>query len=310
MTLLVLAVVAGAGLAGGVVLAVGAMTGVVEAGPFADSRIVRWVVWIWCGPHRSAAARTAHQRRLVAAGVLVLLVWLVTGMPVVAALVGLAVAGLPWLLGAGKLEEAAIGRLEAVESWTRRLKDIVDTGTGLQQAIVTSVATAPTDIADEVRDLAARLQAGQDATDALYRFADDLDDQHADEVIAALIQHLTVRGARLGDVLAGIADAAAEQVATRRAVHAERANSRLTLNVLTGMVCAEFVIGALVPDYARPYATGVGQVILLGASAAFIALLLLARSVSLPRRPARFLTRPTAAAQDPATAPELAAGGT
>ena len=76
----------------------------------------------------------------------------------------------------------------------------------------------------------------------------------------------------------------------RRAVHAERANARLTLKVLTGMVIAEFAVGVLAPAYSAPYATPTGQVVLAVFSAVFIGLLLLARKCSLPRRPSRILT--------------------
>src|SRR5688500_13650554 len=86
--------------------------------------------------------------------------WLVTGMPVVGAVIAVAVPGAPWLLTVGRSERRAIARVEAVGEWTRRLKDICGTGVGLHQAIVASAATAPDGIEDEVGLLAARLQAG------------------------------------------------------------------------------------------------------------------------------------------------------
>jgi Flp pilus assembly protein TadB len=287
-----LALLAGAGLGVGVLAVIAVLTGRTSTtGPVWPARVGAGLRSAWHGPHRSPLLRRRHQQRLVAAAVAAAVVWLVTGMPVAGLLIGLAIPGLPWLLGAGKVEQAAIARLEAVQSWTRRLKDIVDVGTGLHQAIVSSVDTVPAEIEDEVRDLAARLQAGHDPTDALYFFADALADEHADEVIAALIQHLSVRGARLGDVLVGIADAAAEQIVTRREVHAERANARFTLRFLTGLVVAEFALGALAPTYVTPYKSGVGQAVLLVASATFVALLVAARQASLPRRPTRLLAR-------------------
>ena len=293
MTLTLLALLAGSGLAIGVLAFVAVLTGRTDGWSIAwPGRLLAAARSLWVGPHRSPVLRRRHQHRLIAAAIAAAVVWVISGMPVAGLLIGMAIPGLPWLLSAGKLEQTAIGRLEAVEAWTRRLKDIVDVGTGLQQAIVSSVDSVPADIESEVRDLAARLQAGHDPTDALYRFADDLADQHADEVIVALIQHLTMRGARLGDVLVGIADAAAEQIVTRREVHAERANARFTLRFLTGMVIAEFAFGALAPTYVAPYATGTGQAILLVASATFVGLLIAARQASLPRRSTRFLVRP------------------
>ncbi|GGJ89797.1 membrane protein [Pilimelia anulata] len=282
------AMVAGAVLAVSVLWLVGMLTGRL---PRTLGPATAWARRGWRGPRRGGAReRRIHRRRIAAAGLAALAVLAVSGMPVAAALTALAVGGLPWLLGAGKLEEAAIERLEAVESWTRRLKDLVETGTGLQQGIIASAATAAPEIAVEVRALAAALQAGQDLPAALRRLAGQLDDPHADEVVAALIAHAQVRGSRLGDVLDGIAAAAAEQASIRRAVHAERANARLTLKVLTAMVIAEFAVGVLAPAYAAPYATATGQVVLALFSAAFIGLLLAARKLALPRRPARILT--------------------
>ncbi|GGK31508.1 hypothetical protein GCM10010124_25380 [Pilimelia terevasa] len=288
---LLVAMAAGAMLAVCLFWTVAALTGRTPPGLGA---VVGWASRLWAGHNRGGATeRRIHRRRLGVAAIASLLVLAVSGMPVMAALTALTVAGLPWLLGAGALEEAAIGRLEAVESWTRRLKDLVDTGTGLQQGIIASAATAAPQIAAEVRALAMALQAGQPLPAALRRLAEALDDPNADEVVVALIAHAQVRGSRLGDVLEGIASAAAEQASLRRAVHAERANARLTLKVLTGMVAAEFAVGFLAPAYAAPYATAGGQLMLAVFSAAFIGLLLAARRLSMPRRPARILTLDT-----------------
>ncbi|GGK36821.1 membrane protein [Pilimelia terevasa] len=281
------AMASGAVLAASVFWLAGLLTGRIRPtlGPAAA-----WARRVWAGPRRGGVRqRRIHRRRLTAAAVAALVVLAVSGMPVAALLTVLAVVGLPWLLGAGRLEAAAIERLEAVESWTRRLKDLVETGTGLQQGIISSATTAGPEIAVQVRGLAMALQAGQDLPTALRRLAGQLDDPHADEVIVALIAHAQVRGSRLGDVLDGIAAAAAEQASIRRAVHAERANARLTLKVLTAMVLAEFALGVLAPAYAAPYATATGQVVLALFSAAFIGLLLAARRLALPSRPARIL---------------------
>ena len=119
-----------------------------------------------------------------------------------------------------------IARLEAVETWTRRLKDLVRTGHGLISAIVTSARTAPAAIAPEVSALAAELQAGSDPRQALQRFADELDDFKADEVVAALQLHAGDRGQRLSDVLTSVATSAAHEVVMRRGVAAKRAEPR------------------------------------------------------------------------------------
>ena len=123
-------------------------------------------------------------------------------------LVAVAVPGTPWLFGVGKAEQRAIARIEAVGEWTRRLKDVSGTGQGLQQAIIGTIGSVPPGVEDEVRLLAARLQAGWMARSALLAFADEIADPVCDQVVAALILHLSDRGERLGDVLGSIAGAA------------------------------------------------------------------------------------------------------
>ncbi len=226
---------------------------------------------------------------LVVAGALA---FLLTGLPVVGLLVAVAVPGAPWLFSVGRAEQRAIARIEAVGEWTRRLKDVSATGQGLQQAIIGTVTTAPEEIQEEVRLLAARLQAGWLARSALLAFADEIGDPVCDQVVAALILHLTDRGERLGDVLGSIASAAAAEVATRREIEAKRTQPRFAVRFLTGMTLATIAYGLLNREYVQPYDTPFGQLVMAVLGAAFVALLAWVRSMSQPPRPARFLPAP------------------
>ena len=118
------------------------------------------------------------------------LAWLISGMPVIGVLVAIAVPGVPWLFTSGRAEQRGIARVEGLGEWTRRLKDVSNMGQGLQQAIVTTAATAPEEINDEVRVLAARLRAGWSPRAALLVFADEIGDPVSDQVVAALIPQL------------------------------------------------------------------------------------------------------------------------
>ncbi|MGN9774865.1 type II secretion system F family protein [Micromonospora sp. H33] len=247
---------------------------------------------LWRGSGATPHEQRAHQALLVGAVVAGALAFLVTGLPVVGLLVAVAVPGAPWLFSVGRAEQRAIARIEAVGEWTRRLKDVSATGQGLQAAITGTVATAPEEIQEEVRLLAARLQAGWLARPALLAFADEIADPVCDQVVAALILHLTDRGDRLGDVLGSIASAAAAEVATRREVEAKRTQPRFAVRFLTGMTLATIAYGLLNTDYIRPYGTPVGQLVMAVLGAAFIGLLAWVRSMSQPQRPARFLPAP------------------
>ena len=176
-----------------------------------------------------------------------------TGLPIIGLLVAVAVPGAPWLFNVGKAEHDAIARIEAVGEWARRLKDVSVIGMGLQQAIVASAGTAPADIADEVRDLAVRLQAGVDARDR----ADAVRRRHRRRGLrpgrrgadAAPVD----RGDRLGEVLTSIAGAASAEVATRREVDAKRTQSRFAVKFLTIATLLPSATASIRPSYMQPY---------------------------------------------------------
>jgi hypothetical protein len=222
----------------------------------------------------------------IGAGVLA---WLITDLPVAGILVALAVPGAPWVFNVGREERDAIVRIEAVGEWARRLKDVSAIGMGLQQAIVASAGTAPTDIIKEVRDLAVRLQAGIDARGALMQFADDIGDAVCDQVVAALTLHLSDRGDRLGDVLGSIANAAAAEVATRREVEAKRTQSRFAVRFLTIVTGIALAYGLIRPSYMRPYGSLLGQLVMTVLGCMFVGILLWVRAMSKPEPSMRFL---------------------
>ncbi len=291
MNIKLIAELAGVLVTAGVVLGVVAVVGTTRP-PRPKVASQRWLARLWTGEGLSAQERRSRRILLVVGVVGGAAAWLVTGMPVVGLVVLVAVPGAPWLFTVGRGEKHAIARIEAVGEWTRRLKDISTTGVGLQQAIVASTATVPAGIGEEVRSLAARLQAGWDARIALLMFADDIADPVCDQVVAALLLNLTDRGEHLGDVLASIASAAAAEVATRREVEAKRTQPRFAVKFLTAMTLVTLGYGATRAEYMRPYATPTGQLVMAGLAGVFVALLLWVRSMSLPPRVPRFLASP------------------
>ncbi|WP_090791028.1 type II secretion system F family protein [Asanoa ishikariensis] len=284
-----IALLAGSACVAGAILAVVAVVGTAApARPSSDSAVSR----LWTGSSDNPRDRRRHQILLVCAAGAGALAFLVTGLPMVGLLVAIAVPGTPWLFTVGRAEQRAVARIEAIGEWTRRLKDVSSTGQGLQQAIVGTVATVPEQVQDEVRLLAARLQAGWQARTALLAFADDIADPVADQVVAALILHLSDRGERLGDVLGSIASAASAEVATRREIEAKRTQPRFAVRFLTGMVLLVLAYGLINPDYMSPYGTPTGQIVMAVLGAVFIGLLAWVRTMSLPAKTARFLAAP------------------
>lgn len=244
---------------------------------------------LWRG-HGRTPAQQRRYRLAVAATVLVAAgTWLVTGLPVLALLAAAAVPGVPWLLSAGGAERRAIARVEAVGEWTRRLRDVAETGAGLQAAIVASAGTAPAAVAPQVAMLAARLQAGGNAERSLRAFADEVDDVVGDQIVAALLLHLKDRGEKLGVVLSSIAEAAAKEVSMRKEADAERASARFAVRFMTGFAAVAVVAAALSGDYLQPYAGGSGQLLMVVLAGTFIAILWWARLLSRPTPTARLL---------------------
>jgi len=263
----------------------------------AVARLRRWST----GTARDPTARRLRQTGLVAAALAGAVTWLVSGWPIAGIIVAVAIPGVPWLFASGAAERKAIARLQAVEAWTRRLADIVAGGIGLQAAIVATAATAPGLIAAEVRDLAARLQAGTRAETALRGFANELGDYTADQVVAPLILHVADRGEGLATVLTDVARSMAAEIEMRSTVNAKRAGPRFAVRFLTGMTVALIGYAALNPTYLRPYGTPLGQLILALLAGFYVALMIWVRTLSLPPRLPRLL--------GPAAVPPSMAGG-
>ncbi|SCL36236.1 type II secretion system F family protein [Micromonospora aurantiaca (nom. illeg.)] len=294
MNPILVAALIGAGLVGSLALGISAITGTGER----DRPPSRWAArarWIWFGPGTTLQSQRRHQAWVLGALAAGVLAWIISGIPVAAPLVAVAVPGVPWLLSAGREEQRTIARVEAVEAWTRRLRDVEDSGVGLQEAIVDTAQTAPAAIAADVQLLAARIQAGWDVEAALYAFAEALRDPVSDQVVVALALHLSDRGARLADALTGIAEAAADEVAMRRETASKRSRARFQIRFLTVGSVLLVGFGLASGQYTAPYAEPRGQVVLAILACGFIGCLWWARTLSLPPAEERFLSTNTSA---------------
>jgi hypothetical protein len=247
----VYAAFAGALLAGGVVLLVRAVRGVVPKPPVADRR-----------DRVSELARFLRQRGGIAllVGFLVLLV---SGWLVLAAGAGLLVMAWDGLFGGAAAERAGMQRIEALAAWTESLRDTIAGAVGLEQAIPASVRAAAPAIQPQLRMLIDRLRTRAPLGEALERFADDLDDASADLVVAALVLNSRLRGPGLRELLGALSQSARAEVEMRQRVAAERRSTRRSVQIVIG-VTLSMVIGlvAFNREYVRPYDSAVGQVVL------------------------------------------------
>ncbi len=215
--------------------------------------------------------RRAGQVALVAA--VGLLAWAATGWPALGLAACGAAVGLPAMLGADRRAKEAIDRVEAVQEWARRVADILAIGVGLEQALAGAARSAPASIRVQTATLAARIAAGAGTEPSLRQFADELADPSADLVVAALILASRRRGPGVAAALTGIADSAAEEVAARRRIEADRAKPRATARAVTLITVGIITLGLLNSDYTAPYGGPVGQIVLAGTLGFFAAAL-------------------------------------
>jgi hypothetical protein len=242
---------------------------------------------------RSPALQGGHQRLRVAgwllAGTAIWLAtdWLATGIAVAA--VGI---WLPWLLGSARAARERIDRVEALATWCRRMADTLVGGgaIGLAQAITVTAEHAPDEVSEPVQRLAQRLRAGHDdRIGAVQAFADDIDDRIGDTVAAALALALHQQSVGVATVLRQLATGISRDVRARRNIEAERAESRQSIKMLLLIQAAVLTLLMLVPGFAAPYRSLVGQLVMAALLAGTVALLVWMRRLALGRQAPRFL---------------------
>ncbi|MGV9934074.1 type II secretion system F family protein [Streptomyces olivaceoviridis] len=265
----------------------------------------RWRAAMRGGKNQSEDARLRRRTLLVAAVVVFVAVWLVSGNFVGATLLGAAVIGVPWLITPAQMAQERIGQLEALSEWTQRLAGLLRLGMGLEQAMITSRQGAPDELAPQIINLSDRLRLGWRPELALRSFADELDDVTSDKVVAALILSVNDRGPGLAQALEDLSGTVREEVAKKRAIEADRAKPRTTVRWMTIITVGVVVAGFFVPSYTKPYSTLLGQLVLAFLTAGFVGVLALMRQLGSFRRIPRFLaTDPTSRIRLPAAASE------
>ena len=237
-----------------------------------------------------AHGRLSKRSRLLLSGGLVagVVVALVTGWLLAIVLVPLAAAGLPILLSTSDGQER-IARLEAMEEWVRSLSGVLTAGVGLEQALMATLRSTPSQIRPEVGRLVARLRARWSTEAALRALADELDDSTGDLIAANLILGARRRGSGLAAVLESLAESVAADVRARRAIEADRAKPRTTARWVTIITVGVLLVLALTGDYVAPYRSGVGQLVLALMLAAYGGVLVWMRRMAAGRPLPRFI---------------------
>ena len=261
--------------------------------------IIGVIVGVIPQPERPAAPRrrsplsrlrfSRRSRLLLGAGVIAgAIVAIVTGWLLAIVIAPLAAVGLPFLLSASDAQDR-IARLEAMEEWIRSLSGVLTAGVGLEQALIATLRSAPTEIRPEVGRLVARLRARWGTEVALRALADDLDDSTGDLIAANLILGARRRGSGLAAVLESLAESVAADVRARRQIEADRAKPRTTARWVTLITVSVLVVLGLTGDYVAPYRSGLGQLVLALMLAAYGGVLVWMRRMAAGRPLPRFI---------------------
>jgi Flp pilus assembly protein TadB len=214
--------------------------------------------------------------------------WVVTGWPVAALAVAAAVVALPRMLG-GRAAQQRIGRLDAMEAWTRQLADALTAGSGIEEALLATTDDPPMAIAGEVTALRRRLEYRVPTEEALAAFADELAHPVGDTIAASLIIASRLRGRGLHPVLTTLAGTVAKQVAMEREIDAERATHRTTAVWVVAALGLYTVFAVLNRTYVAPFGTLAGQLMLAVVAALYAATLWWLNRLASPGHPSRFL---------------------
>jgi len=213
-------------------------------------------------------ARTDRSRpgpaRVVLVSSAVAVTWVAVRWPVLAVAAGVATALAP---GIGRHRQSARDEgalVEAIASWTEQIRDTLAGARGLEEAVAATSGRAPAEIAPAVQRLVATVPY-RGLSDAMRRFADDVDHPTADFVVAALATAADHEARDLRQLLGRVAQCAREESRMRGRIWVGRARTRSSVRIVAAVVAA-FVVGLATfnREYLEPYSTAAGQAVLTG----------------------------------------------
>lgn len=220
------------------------------------------------GPRRRLTSRRTKLSRgrlllLVAGVVLGLVLAMVSGWLVLIVAVPAAALALPALFD--NTNRRRIVQLDALQEWTRSLSNVLTVGTGLEQAIISTVRTSPAPLQEPLHRLAARLRGRWRTEEALRAFADDLDRSVADVgdfVVASLISANRLGSGGVTTMLTQLADSVTERVRANQQIEDDRVKVTTTTRWVTLITAGMVLALSLVGTWNEPYRGFPGQLIL------------------------------------------------
>ncbi len=257
--------------------------------PITPARTLSWAQR-WAIVTRRPAGRAGRRRdlRLLAALGGGVLAYAITGWVVWLAIVPLAVIVLPALLA--DPDSPTIDQLSALDRWVHALVATIPTGQSVADAIRTSRRNAPALLSPHIEQVVRRLDQRWSVRAALREMADHLNTPEADAVLAALGLAAHRGGTGATATLASLSATIEQNLAALREIEGERAKPRIVVRQVTtitvGMLGVALVFGR---DFFAPYATPLGQVLLLGLVGAYLGSLAMMRRLTRSRVRERIL---------------------
>lgn len=241
----------------------------------------------WTRRPAGPAGRRRDRRLAIGVGAGIVL-WALSGWVVAIVLAPAVVLGIPYLMGDPPNREVEL--LEALDRWVRSLAAMLPTGRSITDALRATARTAPPLLAPAVDTLVVRIDERWATTDALAAMADELDSPDSDAVLAALMLAAHRGGTGATASLAALSESIADRLRALRDIETERAKPRIVVRQVT--VVSLVMLGACVVlggDFFAPYATPLGQVVLLVLAVAYVGALAMMRRVTAPERRERIL---------------------
>lgn len=265
----------------GAVLATAALTGQLPEQPTLPSRPLRTP---------NLLRRLDRRTRITLAATIAigLIAAITTGWWILVALLPAAALGLPYLFDT-RTEVRQQARIEAMGKWVSALSGSIGAGASLEQALRSSLRSTAPEIRPEVQLLNARISSRTSTVDALRAFADDLNDPIGDKIVCTLMLGADRRGAALSGVLTDLAASLDEDLAARRSVVANRSSARSSARGVTAIMVLAVAALFLMGDYADPYHSPLGQILLGIQLLIYAAGLVWMKRLAAVKRPPRFL---------------------
>lgn len=199
---------------------------------------------------------------VVAAGVLI-----ITAVPMVAALAGIAAASVPMVLLHRRIAQQTKARQQAWPDAVDQLASAVRAGLALPEAVADLTRRGPASLRLAFADFDAEYRATGSFTRALDTLQDACADPVADRVCASLRIARDVGGSDLGHVLRTLSALLREDLRTRGDIAARQS---WTVNAARISVAAPWLTLALLstrPEAVAAFTTWMGTLVLLGAAA-------------------------------------------